>query len=75
MWFEFIRVVVVIALLIVAACLATPPGRLPLALRGIKRILSRDRGVAEESAVTSASASRRFIAFVLVVVAVALAVI
>ena len=40
------RLLAVLTLLIVAACLATPPGRLPLALRGVYRILRRDRGLA-----------------------------
>ena len=73
MYFEFARVVVVIALLIVAACLATPPGRVPLALRGIKRILNRDSGVAEDAGASSASPRRRFFAFLLVLSAAALA--
>ena len=73
MWFEFVRVLAVIALLIVAACLATPPGRLPLALRGIRRILKRDRGVAESPAPAAASVRRRFIAFLLVLAAAAVA--
>jgi hypothetical protein len=73
MWFEFARVIVVIALLIVAACLATPPGRVPLALRGIKRILNRDSGVAEDTGASAASLRRRFFAFLLVLSAAALA--
>ena len=73
MWFEFIRVLAVIALLIVAACLATPQGRLPLALRGIKRILNRDSGMVESSSSVPASPRRRFFAFLLVLAAVALA--
>ena len=71
--FEFTRVLAVITLLVVAACLATPPGRLPLALRGIKRILNRDRGAGESPASAEASPRRRFFAFLLVVAAAALA--
>lgn len=73
MWFEFIRVIVVTALLIAAACLATPPGRLPLALRGIKRILSRDRGTIDSASPVAASPRRRILAFMLVLVAAGLA--
>ena len=73
MYFEFARVIVVIALLIVAACLATPPGRVPLALRGLKRILNRDSGVAEDTGASAASPRRRFFAFLLVLSAAALA--
>lgn len=73
MHFEFIRVVAVIALLVTAACLATPPGRLPLALRGIRRIISKDVGAGEPPPDAKASHRRRFLAFLLVVVAYALA--
>ena len=39
-----VRIVVVMALLCVAAALATPRGRLPLALRGMQKVLRRDKG-------------------------------
>ena len=73
---QIARLVGVLALLIVAALLATPPGRLPLALRGVYRILRRDRGLAEDPAAmaaTAAPARKRLLAFVLVLVAAALA--
>lgn len=41
--FELTRVIVVIALVVIAAVLATPPNKVPLALRGLVRILKRDR--------------------------------
>ena len=67
---ELVIVVLVIALLGAAAALATPPGRLPLALRGVYRIMRKDRG---ESAAPPdsgpASLWRRVLAFVLVVIA------
>ena len=67
---DFIIVVLVIALLGAAAALATPPGRLPLALRGVYRIMRKDRG---ESAAPPDSGPvplwRRVLAFVLVVIA------
>ncbi|MBR0241821.1 MAG: hypothetical protein IJQ54_04770 [Kiritimatiellae bacterium] len=67
---DLIIVVLVIALLGAAAALATPPGRLPLALRGVYRILRKDRG---ESAAPPDSGPvplwRRVLAFVLVVIA------
>jgi hypothetical protein len=67
---DLIIVVLVIALLGAAAALATPPGRLPLALRGVYRIMRKDRG---ESAAPPDSGPvplwRRVLAFVLVVIA------
>ena len=69
------RIVGVLALLIVAALLATPPGRLPLALRGVYRILRRDRGLPDAvPSVGPASTGRRLWAFALVLLAAALAV-
>lgn len=73
---RILQVVAVIATLGCAAALATPPGRLPLALRGLQRMLRKDG--APPSAVPSPSAVRatpvrRFLAFLLVVLAAALA--
>lgn len=71
---QFGRIVGVLALLIVAALLATPPGRLPLALRGVYRILRRDRGLPDAApSAGPASTGRRLLAFVLVLLAAALA--
>ena len=71
---DLIIVVLVIALLGAAAALATPPGRLPLALRGVYRIMRKDRG---ESAAPPAAGPaplwRRILAFFLVVLAALLA--
>ena len=67
---ELVIVVLVIALLGAAAALATPPGRLPLALRGVYRIMRKDRG---ESAAPPDSGPAplwwRVLAFILVVIA------
>lgn len=71
---QFGRLVAVLALLVVAALLATPPGRLPLALRGVYRIVRRDRGLpSAPPAAGPVSAGRRLLAFVLVLAAAALA--
>ena len=74
--FQIFRIVAVIALVCVAAALATPKGRLPLALRGLARLLRQD-------AASAASAPRgadqpvplvkRLLAFVLVLLAILLA--
>ena len=74
-WTNLVKVVAVLALLVVAAALATPPGRLPLALRGLNKLLRRDRGLpADPGAAPAATAStgRRILAFVLVMGALAL---
>lgn len=72
---QIIRIVLVMALVIASAALATPPGRLPLALRGIRRIMLKDRGLpADSSAPARASPLRRVFAFLLLLVAVILAV-
>ena len=66
------KIVLVVALLGVAAAIATPKGRLPLALRGLKKIVDRDRGQSKAAGGDgkSPSATKRFVAFVLVVLAV-----
>ena len=74
------RLVAVVALLCVAAAIATPKGRLPLALRGVAKLLARDRGQTQSTAVDgcrlqSVSAGKRTLAFLLVILAVILALI
>ena len=67
---ELLIVVLVIALLGAAAALATPPGRLPLALRGVYRILKKDRGgCAAPPSSGPAPLWRRILAFFLVLLA------
>ncbi|MBR2920909.1 MAG: hypothetical protein IKC27_06115 [Kiritimatiellae bacterium] len=70
-----LRVAAVIALLCISAALATPPGRLPLALRGIKKIMRKDQGLApDKSTEATVSPRRRFLAFLVALLAVAVAV-
>jgi hypothetical protein len=74
--FQIARIVVVMALLCVAAAISTPKGRLPLALRGVYRIMRRDRGDAPDIPKTEpVSAWRRLLAFFLVLIAVIAAVV
>lgn len=72
--FGLVQVVVVMALVVTAAVLATPKGRLPLALRGLANLLRRDSGAAvprETKAVVPVR--KRLLAFLLVVLAFLLA--
>ncbi|MGN0847074.1 MAG: hypothetical protein ACI4RA_06795 [Kiritimatiellia bacterium] len=67
--------VIVIALLGLAAYLATEKGRLPLALRGLKRTLQRDAGVpAREIKGEGVPLWRRLLACALIVAALVVAV-
>ena len=67
------RFVLVIALLAVAAALATDPARLPLALRGLRRVLGGARADGERR--PSVSRGRRVAAFALVVLAFLVAIV
>lgn len=70
------RFVAVVACLGLAAVLATPRGRVPLALRGLKKLLHADAGKEGEENQPSPGVSpvRRLFAFLLVVLAFAIAV-
>lgn len=72
---QILRLAAVIGLVVGAAALATPPGRLPLALRGLAKVLGRGRpggvGTPETRPVSS---WRRLLAFLLVVLAAAVAI-
>jgi len=70
---EIARIAAVIVLLGVAAAIATPKGRLPLALRGLARSLGRP--LAAPTGETRVSGGKRLLALFLVLGAVALAVI
>ena len=73
--FICLRIVAVIACLCVAAAIATPKGRVPLALRGMLKMLRKDLGTsAPEERVQGVSARRRVVAFLLVLLAVLLGV-
>lgn len=71
---QILRIAAVVALLCASAALATPPGRLPLALRGLAKMLGR-RSAADGGGDGRVSAGRRFAAFLALLAAVALAVV
>ena len=64
---QALRVAAVVALLGAAAALATPPGRLPAALRGLSRLMGRGAGGGGAVPVW-----RRGLAFLMVLAAAAL---
>jgi len=70
-----VRIVLVVGLLALSALLATPRGRLPLALRGLRRMLRRDAGLPEKEKRDGEEVPtfRKILAFVLVLVAVLIA--
>lgn len=70
---QILRIAAVVALLCASAALATPPGRLPLALRGLAKMLGR-RPTADGGGEGRVSAGRRIAAFLALLAAVALAV-
>lgn len=73
---QIARLAAVIVLLVAAALVATPKGRLPLALRGIMRTMRRDGAISGAAPCeVRVAASRKVLAFLLVVAAVGVAVI
>jgi hypothetical protein len=71
-----VKVVLVMALLVFAALISSPKGRLPLALRGLKKIINSDFGIndARNDQSQRVSVKRRFLAFILVILAIAIAI-
>ena len=74
MVFQIARLVAVVALLVVAAAMAIPKGRLPLALRGVYKLLRRDIGAPVVTSEDSVSAKRRITAFLIVILAIIIAI-
>ena len=78
---QIVRLVAIVALLCVAAAIATPKNRLPLALRGLAKLLnsvpdaSRVAGVGQPDVPTRVPRLKRFLAFLLVLLAILLALI
>ena len=76
--FQLARICLVIALVCIAAVLATPKGRLPLALRGLAKLMGKDGILTFEHSEHSniqVSLARRLLAFLLVILAILLALI
>ena len=75
--FQLARICAVLALVCVAAALATPKDRLPLALRGLAKLLRNDQFSEPHpsSLVPRPSFFKRLLAFVLVLLAILLALI
>ena len=73
---EIVRIVAVIALVCVAAAISTPKGRMPLALRGVMKVMRRDGTLPAHGAPPAGGKVppvKRLLAFALVLAAVLLA--
>ena len=68
------QIAAVIACVVIAAALATPRGRLPLALRALAKMTRRQNGLPPQQE-AKVSAGRRFCAFLFILFAVVLALI
>lgn len=66
---QLVRVILVILLVVFAAVLSTPKGRLPLAIRGLAKILRRDGKNAATNEVKEVPIWKKTLAFVLVIIA------
>lgn len=66
---QLVRVILVILLVVTAAVLSTPKGRLPLAVRGLAKILRRDGQETAPNEVKPVPAWKKFLAFILVILA------
>ncbi len=72
---ELLRVLAVIGLVVAAAAVATPKGRLPLVMRGLLKVMRKTGAApaAEAREAQPVSLARRLGAFALIVLAAALA--
>lgn len=78
---ELIAMVIVMALIVSAAVLSTPKGRLPLAIRGLAKLLKKEQNPTlntHNSALNTREAPvptwRKVLAFILVIIALLLAI-
>ena len=71
MWFEIARIAAVIALLGAAAVICRPKNSLPLALRGLRKVLGNAEQ-AQAQAERGVGKGKRLLAFLLVIAAVVL---
>lgn len=65
---ELLRVIAVIGLVVTAAVLATPPNKIPLALRGLAKMLGKSAESAK-TAVAVVPTYKKILAFLIVVIA------
>ena len=71
---QIVRLAAVLVLLVAAALVATPKGRVPLALRGIMRTMRRDGAIPGGAHCEGrVAASRKALAFVLLAIAAGVA--
>lgn len=65
---ELLRVIAVIGLVVTAAVLATPPNKIPLALRGLAKMLGKS-AESDKTAVAVVPTYKKILAFLIVVIA------
>lgn len=65
---ELLRVLAVIGLVVIAAVLTTPPNKVPLALRGLAKMLGKS-AESDKSMPAVVPAYKKILAFVLVILA------
>lgn len=71
---HLISMVIVMALIVTAAVLSTPKGKLPLAIRGLAKLMKKDGRGAEVPKVEPVPTWRKVLAFILVIIATLLAI-
>jgi hypothetical protein len=68
------KAALLMALIGIASAICTPKDRLPLALRGLKKLLGKESGASSDSDAQPVPAWKKTIAFLLVLAAAALAI-
>lgn len=70
---QCLRIAAVVLLLCISSAVATPPGRLPLVLRGLRKVVRKDAGLSCTDEKQSVSVYRKLLSVALIVIAVAIA--
>ena len=68
-----LRIAAVVLLLCISSAVATPPNRLPLVLRGLRRVVRKDAGLSNADENQSVGIYRKLLSILLLVIAVIIA--